>query len=294
VKTIKNLELHVVHSCNLTCESCSHYSNQGHKGVVSLEEAEGWMAAWDRRLRPSIFSLLGGEPTIHPRLTEFVLLAHKHWPRSRLRLVTNGFFLHRHPDLPAVLKATGTYLYLSVHHDSPEYRERLRPIQELVKAWVRAHGIRLKYYQSYKRWTRRYKGFGAAMEPYDDGQPRKSWKKCPAKFCRQLFDGKIYKCSPLAYLKLQDAKYHLSEKWRPYLQYQPLGPDCTDAELDVFFDREEEPYCNMCPAKPERFRLPMPLPSLAKSGAEPPSPPAPANRYKAVALQVLNFLTRAE
>lgn len=40
---IKHLEIHVAHICNLSCESCSHYSNQGHKGLVSLEEAEKWM-----------------------------------------------------------------------------------------------------------------------------------------------------------------------------------------------------------------------------------------------------------
>ena len=69
---IDALEIHVVHSCNLTCESCSHYSNQGHDGIVSLAEADQWMRAWHHRVRPRTFSLLGGEPTIHPQLTDFV------------------------------------------------------------------------------------------------------------------------------------------------------------------------------------------------------------------------------
>src|SRR5579885_321548 len=34
---VRHLEIHVTHACNLKCESCSHYSDQGHKGVVSLE-----------------------------------------------------------------------------------------------------------------------------------------------------------------------------------------------------------------------------------------------------------------
>src|SRR5438045_65614 len=95
---IENLEIHVSHACNLTCEGCSHYSNQGHKGMLSLEEAERWMLLWNRRLRPAILSLLGGEPTLHPRLTEFVILSRRLWPASHLRLVTNGFLLHRHPE----------------------------------------------------------------------------------------------------------------------------------------------------------------------------------------------------
>jgi hypothetical protein len=151
---------------------------------------------------------------------------------------------------------------LSIHHDDPEYEEKLRPILELLDDWVRRYGIQVKLNKSYKKWTRRYKGFGARMEPFEDKQPRRSWENCRARDCPQLFEGKIWKCAPLAYLKLQDAKYHLSDQWTPYLHYRPLGPDCSDEQLNEFFDREEEFYCGMCPAQPEPFRLPVPLVSL--------------------------------
>ena len=264
MNVFRNLELHVVHSCNLSCESCSHYSNQGHKGVLSLDEADRWMKLWNRRLAPETFSLLGGEPTIHPQLPEFVALTRRNWPDAALRLVTNGFFLHRHPGLPLVLQNDPkARLYLSIHHGSPEYREKLQPVLDLLEQWVQQYGIRVSYYESYKNWTRRYKGFGAGIEPYADGQPRLSWEQCPARHCRQLFEGKIWKCGPLAYLKLQDAKYHLSELWQPYLSYQPLSPDCSDEALAAFLGREEESYCGMCTAQPEKLELPMPLPSAA-------------------------------
>ena len=101
------------------------------------------------------------------------------------------------------------------------------------------------------------------MVPFEDGQPRRSWENCNARYCRQLFEGRIWKCSPLAYLKLPHATHGLSEKWQPYLHYQPLEPDCTEVELHAFFDRQEERYCGMCPANPERFCPPSPLPALA-------------------------------
>jgi len=255
----RNLEIHVVHTCNLVCESCSHYSNQGHSGTLSLDEADRWMNLWNRRIEPRTFSLLGGEPTIHPQLPEFFQLARRNWPGASLRLVTNGFFLHRHPTLPLVMRDDpDAVLYLSIHHDAPEYQERLEPIRQLLAAWVKQYHIRVAVYDSHKNWTRRYKGFGAEMEPFEDGQPRSSWEHCPARFCPQLFDGKIWKCGPLAYLPLQDAKYHLSEKWKPYLQYRPLEPSCSDEEVERFFAREEESFCSMCAAKPQRFALPIP------------------------------------
>jgi MoaA/NifB/PqqE/SkfB family radical SAM enzyme len=218
------------------------------------------MAAWRPRLRIERFSLLGGEPTIHPDLPGFVELARRHWPEAHLRLVTNGFFLHRHPRLPLVLQGDpNAAIYISVHHDSPEYRETMRPFLELAQSWVDEYGIRVEIRRSFRNWTRRYHGSGDAMEPFDDGQPRRSWERCPAKTCPQLFEGRIWKCAPLAYLPMQDAKYGLSDRWREYLQYQPLDPACSDAELLEFFAREDEPVCGMCPAKPKRFQLPVPL-----------------------------------
>lgn len=268
-RTIQNLEIHVAHGCNLTCESCSHYSNQGHKGLLSPDEADRWMGAWAGRLRPRVFTLLGGEPTIHPDLTAFVPLARRHWPGALLRLVTNGFFLHRHPELPAALKSADGVLRLSIHHDSPEYREKLWPVCELLTGWVRAHGVRVEVLESFRDWTRRYHGFGAAMEPFAEGRPWQSWENCPARFRRQLFEGEVWKCAPLAYLGLQDARHGLSDKWRPYLAYRPLDPGCTDEELNAFFDREDEPFCGMCAAEPRRMELPSPLVPLGRLLARP-------------------------
>ena len=270
MKAIRNLEIHVVHSCNLACESCSHYSNQGHKGTLALETADEWMRAWSGRLAPHTFSLLGGEPTIHPQLPEFFTLARRHFPNAHLRIVTNGFFLHRHPTLPLLLRDDpNACLYLSLHHGAFEYREKIAPILALAESWVARYRIRLMYYDSYKNWTRRYHGFGAAMEPFDDKRPRSSWESCPAKYCPQLFEGKIWKCGPLAYLKLQDAKYGLSDKWKPYLAYRPLEAGCSDAELEEFFAREEESHCGMCAAEPQRFALPIPIRTAAAELRDP-------------------------
>lgn len=260
MRKIPRLELHLTHSCNLFCESCSHYSNHGHKGMLSLNEAESWLAPWAARLEPDAFSLLGGEPSLHPQLPEFVPLVRRYFPRTQIRIVTNGFFLHRHPALPVVLENDPDVLvYLSIHHDSPGYRQRLKPIRSLLREWKRRRGIRVIWKKSYENWTRRYHGYGSSMEPFDQGNPRASWEICPARTCPQLHHGRIWKCAPIAYLGLQDRKYGLSESWTPYLNYRPLEPDCSDNALHTFFDREEESVCAMCPAVPDPFELSVPL-----------------------------------
>ncbi|MBC7544443.1 MAG: hypothetical protein H7338_17110 [Candidatus Sericytochromatia bacterium] len=104
------------------------------------------------------------------------------------------------------------------------------------------------------------------MAPFADAQPRTRWENCKAKDCKQLFEGQLWKCSPLTYLRLQDTKYGLSEAWAPYLQYQPLPPDCTDEALRLFLAHEDEAYCGMCPARPEPCEKPLPFASAGGAG----------------------------
>lgn len=254
----RNLELHVAHGCNLSCTSCAHYSNHHHSGMLSLAKAREWLSAWSRRLRPRQFSLLGGEPALNPALPQFVWLAREMFPDSKIILVSNGFLLKRHPRLPVALRGTGTVLHISIHSGSDEYQGRLEPVRELIADWQRRWGITVNWRESFRTWTLRYRGFGKEMQPFNDSDPEASWRNCPAKWCLQLHDGKLWKCPAVAYLRMQDRKYGLGEEWRFYLDYEPLLPDCDDEQLRRFVDRETEPICGMCPAYPETFRLPYP------------------------------------
>jgi hypothetical protein len=256
----RELELHVANTCNLSCESCSHFSNDGHRGMLAPEEADSWMRVWNKRIRPEYFCLLGGEPTMNPKLVEIVLMAGRNWPESQVSLTTNGFFLEKHPKLPAALQQVRAHLLLSVHHNAPEYVQLLdRPVR-LLREWQRQYKFSVYFNDSYHNWTRRYRGRGEAVMPFADNDPRSSWENCRARFCRQLFRGRIWKCSTIAYLQLQKERYPaLSRAWDQYLAYQPLDPSCNEEELQSFFAKEEEDICTMCPAKPELFLKPSPL-----------------------------------
>lgn len=260
VRSLPQLELHVAHACNLACESCAHYSNHGHAGLLDPAQAAAWMDAWKARIAPRVFSLVGGEPSLNPRLAEFIPLVRRHWQEATVRIVSNGWFLHRHPELPARMAEDGNaVLYLSVPHASPEYRSRIAPAEALLERWRADHGIAVGRYESHHRWTRRYRGFGAGMEPYSDGQPRRSWENCVAREYCQLHAGRLWKCPAVAYLGLQDARYGLAGAWRPYLDYRGLSADCADADLDRFLAAQEEPVCGMCPANPEHFEPALPI-----------------------------------
>jgi hypothetical protein len=254
------LEIHVANACNLTCESCSHFSNSGHKGMLSLADAEAWMKSWHTRVIPGLFRMLGGEPTLNPHLPALIELAARYWTQSRIGLTTNGFFLHRHPDLPAVLERHNVILRLTIHHRSEEYLAKFREIVSIIDEWRKDYSFELVVENAYDRWTRRYHGFGAGVLPFRDDNPRKSWENCPAKNCMQLFRNRLWKCSPIAYLRLQKESHPgISRLWDRYLAYSGLGPDCSDAELLTFTQWQDEGICGMCAMTPKPFEKPSPL-----------------------------------
>ena len=263
----RNLEIHVTHACNLACQQCSHFSNYGFTGHLSPDAARAWFAAWAERLEPKWVSLLGGEPTLNPALREFLAVARESFPRARIQLVTNGWFLHRHPDLPAALEENNVRLELSVHHEGEAYLARLAEILMLLLEWRERNRFRLHVRRSYGRWQRLFCVSGRDLLPVADGEPAAAWEACGSRDCLQLHEGKLWKCPPVAYLPMVAEKFAIDRNaWRAWLDYRPLAPTCSDEELREFVGRRAESVCALCPANPEKMPLESPLRDRLKQG----------------------------
>lgn len=92
---IYDLNIHITDHCNLSCELCCH-SAQFVEGEVFTDFSvfQRDMQRM-RELVPNIcqLTLLGGEPLLHPMLSEFMSCARKNYPFARVVLVTNGILL---------------------------------------------------------------------------------------------------------------------------------------------------------------------------------------------------------
>lgn len=80
-------QLVVTRRCNLSCGYCTEYDSSSEP--VPLEELRRRIDAL-HRLRAANITLLGGEPLLHPDVTEIVAYAGR---RSSTSIVTNGFLL---------------------------------------------------------------------------------------------------------------------------------------------------------------------------------------------------------
>ena len=256
------LEYHVAHGCNLSCQQCSHYSNFHVAGKLpTVEDAEADYAKWSHRLKPKRFALLGGEPLLNPQVVQHVQLARQHWPDSQLMLVTNGFFLHRFPDLPAVLVETDCKLEISQHGTHEEYLERFCEVKRLIWRWREDHpGIRIKIRQSHRGWMRQYNVENGKPVPFKS-KPDEAFKVCMQRTCTQLNHGMLWKCPALAYFAQLDAKLRLHDlpHWQLFRDYKALSPNATDDEVATFIATKAIPQCGLCPSRRTKFHHPNPL-----------------------------------
>ncbi|WP_319585843.1 radical SAM protein [uncultured Desulfobulbus sp.] len=110
----RNVFLHLLTACNLACRHC--YINPAQHGTATLplETVRQWLKLFARPERQTNLILLGGEPTLHPKLPAIIRAAKS--MRYAVTVDTNGYLFHDLLD-----KVTPKELdYLSFSLDGPE------------------------------------------------------------------------------------------------------------------------------------------------------------------------------
>lgn len=225
---LKSLDYHIIDACDRSCNYCSHYSNfTVPKNLADLDKSIEEWTFWSQYLRPDNFILLGGEPTLHPQLIDFILAAKTIWSGSNITLISNGLHIDKFHRLEEVLQ--GHTLRITIHDKGvkgEELRQRCRKLP-----------INVVFNETVQFWSRWYKiNERGEKEPFQDNNQRASWESCIANKCHVLRDNSIWKCPQTAYA---------STVGITWFNYKPL----TDPkDLKEWLEREDEYCCSNCPA----------------------------------------------
>lgn len=106
--------LEVTDICNIQCEGCYRQYMTGHKSLEELKEEVLFFKRWRN---PDNFSIAGGEPLIHPQITELVAFIKEQ--KIKPIILTNAVALK--PDLLRELKKAGLAGF-TIHIDSHQAR----------------------------------------------------------------------------------------------------------------------------------------------------------------------------
>ena len=94
MKEINYIEFWATRHCNLTCRGCSSVSPIARKWCLeeaSLSRDLGRFVSLGISIRN--VNILGGEPLLHPKIVDLMRCVKRHFPNTKLGILTNGLLL---------------------------------------------------------------------------------------------------------------------------------------------------------------------------------------------------------
>ena len=92
-KNAFNVFFHILTNCNLKCRHCYINPKQHGKNTLPVPVIEKWLKAFSDHSQNANLVLLGGEPTLHPNLSEVIKSGRKMGFQS-ITVDTNGYLFH--------------------------------------------------------------------------------------------------------------------------------------------------------------------------------------------------------
>lgn len=255
---LHHVEFYITNVCNLTCSNCRTFNNFKFSGHYEFQNE--LYRPWAEILNLKSIEILGGEPTLHPRLQQWIVGIRNLWPQTEINLVTNGTYLRRLTWLHDTAAEHDIKIKISAHS------QNLRPkiVDEIFAAFgsceflgrqrIHGHGpvnrVDIETKKGVKIWFQSYENFQVSPFRNDKfefyrSDPVKAHRACQIRNCHHMIDGRLYKCGFVS-----SAANFLTQQRRPIpdllRQYQPLTvSDITDQTvLDRF--QKHIPQCGLC------------------------------------------------
>jgi wyosine [tRNA(Phe)-imidazoG37] synthetase (radical SAM superfamily) len=197
------LEYHLVDSCNLKCAGCSHYSSLiDEKICIPFETIINDLSKLKDKVGDNLkwLRLLGGEPLVHPKISDCIEEIRNPFPNTKIFIVTNGILLGKMDDA-----FYNSCVNCIIEIGITDYG--IIGLQAAINK-LKDFGINAICCKSSRIWNYQY--IRLTEERID------CLRNCMYKrICNNYRDGKIYLCPHIAYIeyfnKRFDKNIHLDE-----------------------------------------------------------------------------------
>ncbi|WMJ74387.1 radical SAM protein [Cytophagaceae bacterium ABcell3] len=185
----ESFELHIAEHCNLRCRDCCNISPFNPQKFMRVSEVDEICKFIKNNLRPDVFKIAGGEPTLHPELDEIIRVVKSHGVTEQVRVVSNGLLIHK---MSEAFWQQIDQLTISNYVSAPVKPKTL----ELIKNKARQYGIVVN--------IKKVDQFNEIFidEPFTDkSQVQVIYDDCWMRHrCHIIRNGYFYKCTRAAYM----------------------------------------------------------------------------------------------
>lgn len=233
------LEVSLVEHCNLNCKSCSHFSPIAKKEFMNpaqfTSDFTRLAELFENRLK--LLRLMGGEPLLHPELSEFLKISRSLFPRTHIQLVTNGLLI---PEMPEEFfescKENAIDIHITVYPLQNRYDLVWRILAEKKMGYSVAsnsNGIKKTFHHLVIDKT----GGHNSEDNFHT--------YCTCSRCTNLSNGKLFLCPVRASIRhftdFFQESFALSEQ-----DYLEIYDTETTAEKILLFLSKPTPFCKYC------------------------------------------------
>lgn len=239
---INNIDYHIIDKCNLNCASCNHFSSlvPSTDTGKSLAQITGDLTLLSKfKDEFETLTLLGGEPTLHPQLSDILRIARKRFPNNNINLVTNGTLYDKFGEWKAALVETRVNVLISIYPYCDDIQDRVKQIHDTLSPEVAVDND----------ITTINSGFGYQFfSNRDNAASEDEIMNCARRvYCPQLKDGKLYLCHFLAqFNRLKDYFGDEIEFGLDGREYLDLRGNVTVEDLYNFIYGAYPDACNHC------------------------------------------------
>lgn len=228
---LKYVESELTNICNLNCKGCRSFCN------IVTEEKKYDLDEFTRDYKrmAELFSniqkirLLGGEPLLNSQLTQYVKAAREIFPKSDIRIVTNGLLLLKLDDEKMrSLKENDCKIDISNY---PITRKNMPKIKARLKEFD------LRYDLSFPM---DYFFRNILVNPSDDPAP--AFNNCIFTHCHMLSQGRLSPCSYAHTIGRLNKAYGLNY---PENDYVDIYSDITGEQIIQLLETPHE-FCKYC------------------------------------------------
>jgi len=131
------VEFYITNVCNLNCPNCNRCNNYNFSGHTYWMDYIQEHQKWSQILKPNTIGILGGEPMTNPDFLLWVKGIADLWPRSKIKIITNGTQLSRWSDLYTTLLEHKDRMILEVNCHNLDTKNNLyRSIMDFLDETV--------------------------------------------------------------------------------------------------------------------------------------------------------------
>jgi len=178
------LNLYITGKCNLNCKGCSAFAPIADNYIldtVSFESDCKRLAELGAKKIPQI-QLFGGEPLLHSKLIDIIIISRSYFSQAKLRIITNGILLlEQKDDFWECCQSNKVDIAISHYPISLDIKS--------IRKKAKNYKLRLRYYRGKLPW------FKFEFDLTGGYNPENNYRKCNAAIqCSELRDGKIATC----------------------------------------------------------------------------------------------------